>query len=52
MAGAVMRYFRDSPSAGVHPELARAVERLIGGSDERTGYGINQVVALQDVRYA
>lgn len=52
VAGAVMRYFRDSQSATVNPELAKAVERLISTSDVRTGYGVNQVVASQDVRYA
>lgn len=52
VAGAVMRYFRDSPSATVNPDLAKAVERLISTSDARTGYGVNQVVASQDVRYA
>lgn len=52
VAGAVMRYFRDSLNADVHPDLASSVERLIGFSDELTGYGINQVVALQAVRRA
>ncbi|WP_431822476.1 DUF3800 domain-containing protein [Burkholderia sp. F1] len=52
VAGAVMRYFRDSITTDVHSDLAAAVERLIGTSDGQTGYGINQVVALQNVRYA
>lgn len=51
VAGAVMRYFRDSPSDDVHLDLASAVERLIGASDVRTGYG-NNVFALQVVRNA
>ena len=33
----------------VNAGLARAVDRLIRASDERTGYGINQIVALQAV---
>lgn len=51
VAGAVMRYFRDSSGGAIHPDLAKAVEGLIGASDGDTGYGINQVVALQSVRY-
>lgn len=51
VAGAVMRYFRDSRDSGADPVLAQAVERLIACSDPRTSFGINQVVATQDVRY-
>lgn len=51
VAGAVMRYFRDSRHSVVDPILAQAVERLIASSDPRTSYGINQVVATRDVRY-
>lgn len=45
-----MCYFRGNANADVHPDVARAVERLIG--DSETGYGIYQVVALQAVRNA
>lgn len=52
VAGAVMRYFRDSRNSTPDPILAQAVESLIASSDPQTSYGVNQVVATQDVRYA
>lgn len=50
VAGAVMRYFRDSPHTTVDPDLDRVMRMLIGGSDGRTGYGINQVVPSCNLR--
>ncbi|MBP0714263.1 DUF3800 domain-containing protein [Burkholderia sola] len=52
VAGAAMRCFRDSRIGQAHPDLARAVDRLIENSDSKTGFGVNQVVATRDVRYA
>ena len=49
-AGAVMRYFRDSPHTAIDPDLDRVMRILIGRSDGRTGYGINQVVPMGNLR--
>ena len=51
VAGAVMRYFRDSRHSVADPILELAVERLIASFDPRTSCGVNQVLATQDVRY-
>lgn len=51
VAGATMRYFRDADAgASVPPELREAITRLIAEGDERTGYGLNQVVPTANVR--
>ena len=53
VAGTVMRYFRDTDvGTPVSSELYEAIMRLIGESDERRGYGLNQVVATANVRHA
>ncbi|MGR2929015.1 DUF3800 domain-containing protein [Acidithiobacillus ferriphilus] len=45
VAGAVMRYFRDSLlHKSMNADLSRAIKMMINGSDGRTGYGINQVI--------
>lgn len=51
LAGAVMRFFRARHRAerGYDVELASAIRVLVARSDERTGYGINQVVPLRHV---
>ncbi len=50
VAGTVMRYFRDMDAGTpVSTELRGAMMRLIGEGDERTGYGLNQVVATAKV---
>ncbi len=51
VAGASMRFFRDSDTGvSVPPELREAIMRLIAEGDERTGYGLNQVVPTANVR--
>ncbi|WP_341524126.1 DUF3800 domain-containing protein [Pseudomonas sp. G.S.17] len=53
VAGTVMRFFRDTDSgAPVSGDLREAVMRLIDEGDERTGYGLNQVVATARVYHA
>lgn len=53
VAGATMRFFRDMDAgASVSPELHGAIMRLISEGDERTGYGLNQVVPTANVRSA
>lgn len=53
VAGATMRFFRDMDTgAFVPPELHEAMMRLISEGDERTGYGLNQVVPTAKVRCA
>lgn len=49
VAGAVMRYFRDSHTP-CDPELSRVMEIMLGGEDGRTRYGVNQVVPWCNVR--
>ncbi|MDT4812228.1 hypothetical protein FQZ97_451830 [compost metagenome] len=45
VAGATMRIFRDlDAGVSVAPELHEVYMRLISACDERTGYGLNQVV--------
>ncbi|MNV86514.1 hypothetical protein D3C71_1805570 [compost metagenome] len=53
VAGATMRFFRDMDTGtSVSPELREAIMRLISEGDERTGYGLNQVVPNANVRSA
>ncbi|WP_204353101.1 DUF3800 domain-containing protein [Stenotrophomonas maltophilia] len=53
VAGATMRLFRDTDAGiPVSSELREAVMRLISEGDERTGYGLNQVVPTANVRNA
>lgn len=52
VAGAVMRYFRDSKSGDTHPDLDKAVLQLIRNTNKKPGYGVNQVVASFEVRHA
>lgn len=50
VAGTTMRYFRDmAAGTQVTPELHEAMMRFISEGDERTGHGINQVVATAKV---
>lgn len=50
VAGTTMRYFRDmAAGTPVPPELHEAMMRLISEGDERTGYGLNQMVATAKV---
>lgn len=52
VAGSVMRFFRDTDVGTPVPiELREAIMRLIDEGDERTGYGLNQVVATAHVRH-
>lgn len=51
VAGAVMRYFRDSQHLVPDGVVSQVVKRLIASFDPRTSCGVNQVVATQDVRY-
>jgi len=51
VAGAVMRYFRDTPHTAVDPDLNQVLSMLIVESDGRTGYGVNQVVPRCNVRH-
>ena len=45
VAGATMRFFRDTDAGtSVSRELEEAIMRMIAEGDERTGYGLNQVV--------
>ncbi|PIF73789.1 hypothetical protein CLU95_0906 [Variovorax sp. 54] len=51
VAGATMRFFRDSnTSTSMSSELREAMMRLISAEDERTGYGLKQVVPTGKVR--
>jgi hypothetical protein len=53
VAGATMRFFRDTDAGtSVSRELREAIMRLISEGDERTGYGLNQVVPTANVRSA
>lgn len=50
VAGTSMRYFRDmAAGTQISPELHEAMMRFISEGDERTGYGVNQVVATAKV---
>lgn len=51
VAGATMRFYRDADTDALVPsELREAIMRLIAEGDERTGYGLNQVVPTANVR--
>ena len=53
VAGSTMRFFRDTDAGtSVSHELREAIMRLISEGDERTGYGLNQVVPTANVRSA
>lgn len=53
VAGTTMRFFRDSDAGTpISSELREAMMRLISEGDERTGYGLNQVVPAANVRHA
>ncbi len=53
VAGATMRFFRDSDAGTpIASELREAMMRLVSEGDERTGYGVNQVVPTANVRHA
>lgn len=50
VAGATMRFFRDTDAGTpISNELREAMMRLISEGDERTGYGLNQVVPTANV---
>lgn len=51
VAGATMRFFRDLHAGRcVCPALREAMMRLISEGDDRTGYGLKQVVPTRQVR--
>ncbi|MEI7074666.1 DUF3800 domain-containing protein [Pectobacterium versatile] len=53
VAGATMRFFRDSDaSTPISSEMREAMMRLVSEGDERTGYGLNQVVPTANVKHA
>ncbi|MBS0474133.1 MAG: DUF3800 domain-containing protein [Proteobacteria bacterium] len=53
VAGATMRFFRDTDAGtSVSRELEEAIMRMIAEGDERTGYGLNQVVPTANVHNA
>jgi hypothetical protein len=52
LAGTVMRYFRDRlKGVGINDEIELVMRTLLGGTDTRNSFGINQVVPSKMVLY-